>query len=148
MNTIAMTSEEKIRLLGLCPVFARIPRDVLAVLAEMMQTEAFAAGEKLFDASEASDRVFVVAAGELGVYPPGRPQPVRTLTAGDLLGEYGMFDALARTAAVKAETPAVLLSLDYGRFEAFLFHYPQAALVLLRTAVRRLVAAEAALGKK
>ena len=61
----------------------------------------------------------------------------------ELLGEYGMFIGLFRTATVRADSSAVLLSLDYQRFRVFA-PVPQSALVLMKIAVQRLVAAESA----
>lgn len=75
-------------------------------------------------------------------FPAGHDQPVRTLGPGDLMGEYGMFVENVRTAAVRAQSDAALLSLDYNHFRAFLLHCPQATLALLQTAVGRLVEAE------
>jgi CRP-like cAMP-binding protein len=143
MNADALSVAERIRTLGICPVFARIPSSQIGVLAEMMETERLETGEALFEHGEPADRMYVVAGGTVGVFLPGRTEPVRTLEAGGLLGEYGMFSARRRTAAVRAETDAVLLSLDYLRFRAFLLQFPEATLALLKTAVQRLIASEA-----
>jgi len=142
MRTPALAVVEKLRILAACPLFSGIPPADLAILAEMMRTESVAAGELLFQAGEHSDSAYVVAAGTLDVFLPNESLPVRALSPGDLLGEYGMLVDLARTATVRASTDAVLLSLDYQRFRAFLLRFPEAMLVLLKTAVRRLVAAE------
>ncbi len=142
MRTPALPAAEKLRILGRCPLFSGIPAADLAVLAEMMRTEYVAAGELLFQSGEYSDCAYVVAAGTLGVYLPSESLPVRALSPGDLLGEYGMLVDLARTATVRAATDAVLLSLDYQRFRAFLLRFPEATLALLKTAVARLIEAE------
>jgi CRP-like cAMP-binding protein len=125
-----------------CAVFAGIPSRDLSVLAEMMTTERLSADEELFEKGDPSDSVFVVADGRLGIFVDPRGRPVRILDAGELLGEYGMFIGLTRTATVRADTAAVLLSLDYQRFRAFLLQFPQSALVLLKIAVQRLIVAE------
>jgi len=143
MNTTALTMTERVRALGLCPVFAGVPSEQIRLLAEMMDTERLQPDETLFEAGEPSDRIFVVAKGELCVRIADDDQPVRTLPAGELLGEYGMFASLARTATIRAKTDAALLSLDYERFRAFLIQFPEATLALLKTAVERLVEIEA-----
>jgi len=147
MNTTPLSPAERSRALAVCPVFSDIPAEELCVLAEMLETERFAAGATLFERGDPGDRVFLVVRGRLSVYLPDRPEPVRGLGPGDLLGEYAMFAGQARTATVRAETDAVLLSLDERRFRTFLLRFPEATLVLLRTAVERLVAAEAAGGR-
>ncbi len=143
MKTTVLSVAERMQALGKCPAFARVPAGDLSVLAEMVETERLAEGEVLFERGEPSTSVYVLASGALGVWLPGRSEPVRRLGVGDLLGEYGMFSRRGRTATVKAETPAVLLSLDYPRFRAFLVQFPESALVLLEIAVHRLTAAEA-----
>ncbi len=85
-----------------------------------------------------------MADGKLGIFLDPAGKPVRILGPGELLGEYGMFIGLFRTATVRADSSAVLLSLDYQRFRAFLLQFPQSALVLMKIAVQRLVAAESA----
>jgi CRP-like cAMP-binding protein len=138
----ALSINEKSSLLGTCPVFKGTPPAELATLAEMMKTEYLRESEILFEAGEISDSVYIVASGTLNVMLPTESRPVRTLQRGELLGEYGMFSNMARTATLQAATDVVLLSLDYQRFRAFLLRYPEATLVLLKTTVERLLAAE------
>ncbi len=142
MRTTTLSIAEKTSTLGSCPVFTGVPPAELATLAEMMKTERLRQGEILFEAGEGSDSVYVVAEGTLNVLLPTQARPVRTLSRGELLGEYGMFSSLARTATVQASSDLVLLALDYQRFRAFLLRFPEATLVLLKTTVERLLAAE------
>jgi CRP-like cAMP-binding protein len=140
--TTILTAAERMQALGVCPVFSGVPARDLGVLAEMMQTERLRADELLFEQGEPSDRVYVVVSGSLAVILPGRTEPVRHLGPGDLLGEYAMFAGLVRTATVKAQTEAVLLSLDYRRFRAFLSEFPESMFVLMGSVVHRLTALE------
>jgi CRP-like cAMP-binding protein len=142
MTTPALPIDEKLRVVEACPLFSGVSPAERALLAEMMRTERLQAGEILFLAGEPSDCVYLVAAGTLHVFLPEASLPVRTLTPGELLGEYGLLANLVRTATVRAATDALLLSLDYRRFHAFLLRFPEATLVLLKSAVERLVAAE------
>lgn len=144
MNPMPLSAAEKMNVLTRCVVFAGIPSRDLSVLAEMMTTERLSAQEVLFEKGDPSDSVFVVADGKLGIFLDPAGKPVRILGPGELLGEYGMFIGLFRTATVRADSSAVLLSLDYQRFRAFLLQFPQSALVLMKIAVQRLVAAESA----
>jgi CRP-like cAMP-binding protein len=142
MRSAGLTSDERLRAVGACPLFAAIPPAEQRILAEMMRTEHLRAGETLFQAGEAADSVFLIVEGTLQVVLPGASQPVRALSAGDLLGEYGLLTPLGRTATVHAATEAILLSLDDQRFRAFLLRFPEATLALLRTTVARLMEAE------
>jgi len=142
MKQTALNVDEKTRALGACGVLAGVPSEELGLLAEMMHTEHFDAGEILFEHGDASDRIYVVVAGTLAVLLPGAREVVRTLGPGELLGEYGMFTGLVRTATVRADTESVVLSLDYRRFGAFLLQHPRSTLALLATAVERLSESE------
>lgn len=142
MTTTALPTATKLNALGRCDVFARVPVDNMSVLAEMMETESLGAKDVLFERGEPSDRVYVVVSGALSVFVPGRSEVVRALGPGQLLGEYGMFAGQVRTASVRATEASMLVSLDYGRFKAFLHQYPEATFALLATAVSRLVEAE------
>ncbi len=140
--TTILTAAQRMQTLSVCTVFSAVPARDLGVLAEMMQTERLRADELLFEQGEPSDRVYVVAGGSLAVLLPGRAEAIRHLGSGEILGEYGMFSGLVRTATVKAETEAVLLSLDYRRFRAFLAEFPESMFVLMGSVVHRLIALE------
>ncbi len=142
MTLANLSTSAKLNALGRCDVFARIPPDTMGVLAEMMETESLGAGDLLFDRGEPSERVYVVVSGALSVFVPDRDEPLRSLGRGQLLGEYGMFAGHTRTASVRAEQEATLMSLDYERFRKFLHQFPEATFALLSTAVSRLVEAE------
>ncbi|MBW2523528.1 MAG: cyclic nucleotide-binding domain-containing protein [Deltaproteobacteria bacterium] len=142
MTLANLSTAAKLNALGRCDVFARIPKDTMGVLAEMMETESLDPGDLLFERGEPSDRVYVVVSGALSVFVEGRDEPVRRLDAGQLLGEYGMFAGQARTASVRADEPATLISMGYDRFRKFLHQFPEATFALLATAVGRLVEAE------
>jgi NTE family protein len=142
MRREGLTSDERLRAVGGCPLFAGIPPAEQRILAEMMRTEQLHAGETLFQAGDPADSVYLIAEGTLQVFLPSAAQPVRALSAGDLLGEYGLLTRLGRTATVRAATEALLLSLDSQRFRAFLLRFPEATLALLKTTVARLMEAE------
>lgn len=137
-----MNAEARAQVLAQCAVFASVPRADLAVLAEMMRTEAFHAGATVVEIGENADAVFVVASGTLSVFLLGATEPVRQMRRGDVLGEYGLVGSATRTARVRADEEAVLLSLDYDRFREYLQRFPEALFVLFQSAVRRLVEAE------
>ncbi|MFO0742297.1 MAG: cyclic nucleotide-binding domain-containing protein [Labilithrix sp.] len=138
-----MNARGRAQVLAQARVFSQIPRAELAVLAEMMQPESFPKGSTVCEIGEPADRVYVVASGTLSVFLKNGTTPARHLRAGDVLGEYGMVAASARTATVKvADEDAVLLALDYERFRAYLVRFPEALWVLFEGAAKRLFEAE------
>lgn len=137
-----MSFEARLHALSKCEFFGAVSESDRAALVEVMREEKYAEGETVCRAGEPSDRVYVVASGTLDVTVPGRQGSVRHLHAGDLFGEYGMFDEGVRTATVTCLTPATLLTLDYPRFRMFLLNFPEATLSIFGATVRRLQALE------
>lgn len=137
-----MDLEQRIQALQHSTVFAQLPREDLSVLASVMRVEAFAAGEIICEPGEAAYDVYVVVAGDLDVFLPTSDAAVRTLGPGSVLGEYAMFSGGIRTSNIVSQTSSTLLSLDYLRFRQFLLQFPQSALVLLETSVKRLIQLE------
>jgi CRP-like cAMP-binding protein len=133
-----LDAAERAAVLRRCAIFAPLGQETLTVLSEMMRVERYAAGEVVFNRGEAATEILVVADGALRVQLPGG-QPVRAVTTGDILGEFGMFGQRIRTATVEAESDALLLLLDYERFTKFLLEFPESALALLEVAVGRMV---------
>jgi len=138
----AMNAAAREQVLTRSSVFAGVPRADLAMLAELMRTESFDADALVMEAGEPADCVYVVAEGTLSVHLPNSAQRIRTLRAGDVLGEYGILAGSVRTTTVRADEPVVLLSLEYERFQEYLLRFPTALWVLFEDAVRRLLAAE------
>ncbi|GIK82701.1 MAG: hypothetical protein BroJett024_38060 [Alphaproteobacteria bacterium] len=133
-----MTLDARIKVLQRGTLFSSVPEGDLAVLAESMNEEAFAAGETVCVRGEPADRIFVVASGRFDVRPGG--DHAVTLAAGELFGEYGLFDQGLRTATIVASEPGTLLTLDYPRFRAFLLMFPEAMLAILGATVGQLLA--------
>jgi len=138
---------DKVAVLGRSAVFGRLPTEALSLLAEMLRIEEFSAESTVCELGEPADSVFIVGSGKLSVLvgPPGargEAALIREISEGDVVGEYGMFGTRGRTATVRADTDAVLFSLDYQRFRDFLFTRPEAMWALFAVSVDRLSKAE------
>jgi len=142
---MVLTTTQKRQILRQAAFFASTPEGDLAVLAEMTRVERLRAGEILFAQGAVSDQVYVVAEGVMDIQSASSGRIVRSLGPGELLGEYGLFSSNLRTMTVIAQSDAVLLSLDYARFRAYLIQFPGSALALLKVTVGRLVSVEAQL---
>ena len=143
-----MTLEERLRALIEVPEFRDMAADSRAVLAAAMREEFFAAGETVVEAGEHADRVFVLCEGTLAVTLPGLAGVVRTLERGALLGELAFFENDVRTATVRAGVDAVLLSLPFENFRAFLIAHPSSTLILAGRIVRALRSLEATVARR
>jgi len=142
-----MRHEARIEALRHGALFASVPQDDLAVLAESMSEESFARGALVCSAGDPADRIYVVMSGGFEVRPSGAPDHAITLGHGELFGEYGLFDQGLRTATIVARESGTLLTLDYGRFRAFLLQFPEAMLAIFGATVGQLLAYQRRLGK-
>jgi CRP-like cAMP-binding protein len=136
-----ITTAQKQHCLQSCRLFSGLDPGTLGVLAEAVEVEQFAEGEEVCLHGEEADCVFVILSGSVAVILPGATTPVRSMSSGEIFGEYGMFKGV-RTTSIVAEQASALLSMDYTRFKDFLFHYPEALYNLLEVAVDRLEQAE------
>ena len=142
-----MKLDQRLQALKRGSLFNSVPEDDLAVLAESMNEEPFDKNEVVCVEGEPADRIFLVVTGKFKVKPAQKSNRPIVLSAGDLFGEYGLFDQGLRTATITASEPGILLTLDYFRFRSFLLLFPQAMLAILGETVSQLLAYQRQLEK-
>jgi CRP-like cAMP-binding protein len=97
-------------------LFAELPGETMAKLAEGMQREEVAAGTVLINEGEPGDRFFVLLSGVAGVSQSALGYR-NVLRAGDYFGEVALTMNVPRTATVTAMTPCVVASCDVATFD-------------------------------
>ena len=122
--------QERLELLERVPLFADVPREVLARIAEVAEEKDVPAGAALTHEGRHEGYFFVVVSGSVRVERGGRT--VNTLGPGDFLGSIALVDAGPRTATAISETPSRLLSITNEQFRALLDDSPA-----LRDAISR-----------
>ncbi len=122
-----------------------------ATLLAHTQTRRFDPGEVIVTDGEVDRSLYLVLEGELAVMASrGRRgyRKIAVVGAGSVIGELAFFDGGARSALVRAATPAVLAEMSPGSFDALAVASPALARQLLfdlgRILARRLRAAQAA----
>jgi len=100
-------------------LFAELPGETLARLAERMHREEVSAGTLLVREGEPGDRFFVLLSGLAGVSQSERGER-GVLRAGDFFGEVAVTMGVPRTATVTAMTPCVVASCDTPTFDELL----------------------------
>jgi phosphoserine phosphatase RsbU/P len=110
--------------------------EALAKVLASLNPIALEAGEMLIHQGDASDAAFFLDSGSMQVFEETRYGPVTlaTLQAPRLLGEIGALAGLARTASVKALTPARVFRIS----RAQLFELARKSPELLMAVVRQL----------
>ncbi len=104
-------------------LFRGVPPDVLAEIARVPRTVAFAAGETLFEEDAAADFLYLVISGSVRVSKLGRSGAQETLSyfePGDFFGEMGLLDLGPRSARAVAARPTVVGRVDREGFERLL----------------------------
>jgi len=97
-------------------LFAELPGETLAKLADRMQREEVAAGTVVIREGEPGNRFYVLLSGVAGVSQSSIGDR-RILRAGEFFGEVALAMHVSRTATVTAMTPCVVASCDAAAFD-------------------------------
>lgn len=135
------TTERVMFLKGL-ELFAAVPGDDLAEVAQIADEVTLDEGELLFREGERGDALYLVVEGALRVEQGGRT--LATLGTREVVGEMALLDPAPRSATCAATAPARLLRLSADAFAELLVERPEVASGVLRILTRRLRAASRA----
>lgn len=100
-------------------LFAELPGETLAKLADRMQREEVEAGTVVIREGTPGDRFYVLLTGIAGVSQSSIGDR-RILRAGDFFGEVALAMNVSRTATITAMTPCVVASCDEATFDELL----------------------------
>ncbi len=145
MTSSRLHDEDRLRLSG-HPLLHDLPADRRDELIDAFDAADADQGQSLLEEGEANNRLFVVLRGSVSVKLPRRAERVSevklaTLRAGDIFGEYSMFDGEPVSATVYAvepmrvawiEKPALDRFVDAHREVGRLFHEAVVRLLIRR----------------
>ena len=112
------------------------PTVARACFESLGQPENVPEGEPFFAEDQASDRMYLLAEGEVRLIRGGRPLDV--IKPGEIFGEMAVITGQRRTASAVAKTACLAFSLDAGQFERAIEQKPEFALMLMDILVNRL----------
>jgi cAMP-dependent protein kinase regulator len=124
------------------PLFKVLTPAQRKALAHDFQLCSRPAGALLLEQGHEADALYLLLRGHcqaLHRHPDGRETPLRTLGEGDMFGEISLVLGVPATATVRAETPCVLLRLDWGSCDKHLLSQPEAFEELSRLGNERLL---------
>ena len=103
-------------------------------------TERYRSGETIFSAGDPADAVYVVEAGQVGVFGGrnGDGRPVAVLAAGEFFGEMAIVDGRPRSATVRALSDCRLITLNRRQIVSRMTAADPALRLLIRVLVDRL----------
>jgi CRP/FNR family transcriptional regulator, cyclic AMP receptor protein len=130
----------RVGILARTPVFAGLPRRLLARLAVQLFEKAYAPGEAVFSEGDPGKGLFVVLDGEIEVIRDvGQgPQRIVAFGPGTAFGELALIDDLPRSASAVATMPTRLLILYRSHFEDLVAGDRAIALVVAKNLLRLL----------
>ena len=118
------------------PLFGGMTDRSIETIGQLAQPTTFPAGQTLVREGEPGDSFIVLTAGDATVEQGGRT--LRTLHAGDFLGEISLVDGGPRTATVTAASAVEALVVDRDGFGRLMEEFPAVRLDLLDALTRRL----------
>lgn len=125
-------------------VFAGLPAQGLAALAEIAQPTALRAGEMLFRAGEPCTQLYVVSTGRLEILGgrEGRERTAGVVSRGDVLGTHAALEPARHGVGARATVAATVLAFDGDALRAVLGQHADVAVPVLtrigQTIARRL----------
>lgn len=138
------TGQSTVEILRSTPIFADLPDDALARLADACVRRSFGKGQYLWYQGDDGARLVVVASGVVKVVlssEQGDEVVLTTLGPGETLGELALLDGSPRSASVVAVEPTTVFMLSRATVLDLLSRHPSVLDALLRSLgglVRRL----------
>lgn len=124
------------------PLFRSLSAEQREALARDFQICTRQAGTVLLEQGQEVDALYLLLRGRCQVlhrHPDGSQTPLRTMGEGDMFGEIALMLGLPATATVRADTPCILLRLDWGSCERHLLSNPGVCEALSRMGNERLL---------
>lgn len=133
-----MISAEQLRIFRL---FRGMDEPQLQALASVMSRRTFPADTVLFRKGDPGGMMFLIISGEVRIFlhdEQGNDITLRSLGAGQILGEYSTLDHKPRSASVSSLTPLETLVLERADFLDLLRERPLVGIELMRGFAERI----------
>ena len=124
------------------PLFRLLPAERREALARDFQLRTRPEGAVIIEQGQEVDALYLLLRGECKVshrHPDGSEYMLRTLREGDVFGEIALMLGLPATATIRADSPCLLLRLDWGACERHLLPHPEVRETLSRMGNERLL---------
>ena len=125
----------KTELLRHVPLFAACGGKQLEQIGQLADEIDVPAGTTLMKEGERAGEFFVIVDGTVRVEQGGKI--LRTLRAGDFLGEIALVDGGPRTATAITESPSRLLVVAHREFHTLMQDHPAISMAILEALARR-----------
>lgn len=114
--------DQKLQLLRRVPLFAGLGNREIEEVGRLVDEVDLPEGRELTREGRTANEFFVILDGRIRIDRGGAT--LRTLDAGDFLGEIALVDGGPRTATATAETPVRALVIGHREFHSLLDRFP------------------------
>lgn len=133
---MATQTDEKLELLKRSPFLAGLSRKDLEEVGRLADEIDVKAGQVLLRQGSVGREFFVILDGSIRLDRDGKT--IRTLGAGDFLGDIALVTERPRTATATAETDSRLLVLGHREFHSLMDQFPSIRMSVLESIAVRL----------
>jgi CRP/FNR family transcriptional regulator, nitrogen oxide reductase regulator len=134
----------RLKILARLPFFSGLSPGALQSINQHFVEMGYQAGETIYTAGDAAERLFVVAEGKIKLLAhsaQGRSVLLDILASGEFFGNLAALGAAAYSDTAQTQTPACILSIRSDAFRQVLDAHPELALQALQIMADRLEAA-------
>ncbi len=121
-----------INLLRSLPIFGGLGEGELRKIARLFTQKLYRPGEVVFQINDVGNEAYVVMRGQVDVFLPNQPQPIASITNGQIFGEQAFLDGAARGATLKASQASILLVVQRSAFNELVEREPHLGMVIMR----------------
>ncbi len=132
-----LSTIERVLFLRSVTLFARVPDEVLAWVAQTAHEVEFAPGERFIREGDPGDSLYIVIHGDVEIALEGKGR-IATRGPKSVLGEMAILVSRPRTASCVAATPVYALQIARDDFLHLLAENPELALGIIGELVNRL----------
>lgn len=135
----------RLEVLGRTPFLAGLNEAELVQVNEFFREDGYEAGQPIYYAGDAADRLYVIAAGKVKITRhslSGQDVVLGILSGGDYFGSLSILGDATYPDTAQAQTGVCALGIDVQAFQSLLLKFPQVALAVLQETAQRLQAAQ------
>jgi len=134
---MTLSTIERVFLLQGSELFQQIPAQELVAIAQLCQEVTFKSGERLIQAGDDGDCLYILATGQVSIVVEGHGQ-VNLSKEGDVIGEMAIISNRPRAASCVALTDITALRINRLDFRSLMEENSTITLSVLEVIVNRL----------
>jgi CRP-like cAMP-binding protein len=118
--------------------FKDLSQPDIDALNSVCAEESFKSGDTIFPEEGPGDKMYVIKSGSIKITKKvkGQENTLAVINAGEFIGEMALLDGLPRSAAAKAASDTMVVSISRDNYQALRSKFPQTALKIVDILVK------------